>query len=170
MSTSVITQLKQKIVDKYPEADIQFTSFPERGTKNVILNVRVKSNNILIRSLPNPTSVILTVKPIVLTKGQVLEHRQVIKKPWFHSAFITILKENPDFTEEDMVGEIVYYDDDGYACSSFNTNVVEDIVYTETVIKDVTDPNHSYCHFSVYPDGREYLKSIPLAIDHLLQQ
>ncbi len=151
-----VTELKQKIVDKYPERDIKFTSKPASACFVNILDIRVKTSKDQVKKinlrppLVQNSGFFKIEKPIVLEKGQVITHRQVIKKPWFHNAFMAILKVNPDFTEKEMIGEEIYYDDDGRVNSYWNTNVVEDIVYEETFIKDTVDPNHVYIHFSIY--------------------
>ena len=169
---SSINNLKTAIVTKYPEWDIQFREVPVPAGSGYYLDIRVKAKKDRISSLPKRINKEFWTKTesIVLEPEKYFEHRQVIKKPWYHNVFLAILEVNPDYTEEELVGEIIYYDDDGCVDSCWNTNVVEDIKYTETIIPEVVDPNYSYYHFYVMIDEVEsQAPTILKEIDYLLE-
>ncbi len=104
----------------------------------------------------------------IIKEKQYIKHRQVIKKPCFHALYLAMLKINPDYTEEEMIGEETI---DCGCCTvtTFNKNVVEDIKYTYTTIDEVYDPVNAVYNICVmYNDIDKHLDSILKDLDSLL--
>lgn len=104
-----------------------------------------------------------------IIKGkQYIKHRRVIKKPCFHALYLAMLKINPDYTEEEMIGE------ETIACNccasrTFNKNVVEDIEYTYTTIEEIYDPvNAEYNICVMYDDIDRHFDYILKEIESLV--
>ncbi len=106
---------------------------------------------------------------IMTEKKKYIKHRRVIKKPCFHALYVAMLKINPNYTEEEMIGEEINTYGEYEDVITFNKNVVDDIIYTTTVVEEKYDPVYGQYILSVmYNDIDTHLDSILKDLDSLL--
>lgn len=98
-------------------------------------------------------------KDIILKKAELCTQKHVFKKPWFDEVYQTIIKYNPDYTEEELIG----------SHDSYNWCVIEHVSHKVTEIPALLDPYYqTYTVTVMYDMAREYSDIIVDEINKLL--